>query len=320
MVRTGIDLGTGSVKLVRGEGSSRLEWITHADAEYWGPVEREDDVSRAAGALKRLLHRLHLGRNSLGRVAVSVSGEHSSLREVLMPPMSEEEIRQALPFEARRHLGLEDMPNPILGFQILGKASPSEEGGAEQIKVLLAAVAGGQRSFPLQVLSRLDLEPEVVDLEPLAGLNTLLAALAPATPEGRAYGLLDLGTRTASLHLTQADGAVLTRPVGEGIGRAKDMPSSPAFLEELVGKVRETMTFYRGRFRCGVGSIFLGGGGALLPGLAGQLMGALDVPVRVLNPLENLEAKSGLSQEQLASGPRFVIACGLCRWWDGLDV
>jgi Tfp pilus assembly PilM family ATPase len=293
-----------------------LERISHLDLEDWDPVETEGDVNRAAGALKRLLRRQQLSRKQLGRVAVAVSGEHASLREVLLPPMAEDELRSALPFEAKRHLGLEDMPHPILSFQILGTAPAAEEGGAEQIRVLLAAISAAQRDFPLTVLRSLGIEPEVVDLEPLAALNALLASLAPEVATGRAMGLLDLGNRQASFHLTQPDGWALTRSVGVGVGQAKTLPSLPSALDEMIGRVRETMTFYRGRYRREIGGIFLGGGGALLPGLAEHLVASLGISVHLLNPLETIAAKGGWAQGILESGPRYVTACGLCRWWD----
>ena len=108
MIRTGIDLGTGSVKLVRGEGEPVLERTTHLGIEDWDAAENGDDAARAAGALRRLLDRLKLAKSRLGSIAVAVGGDDASLREVVMPSLTEEELRQALPFEAQKHLNLED--------------------------------------------------------------------------------------------------------------------------------------------------------------------------------------------------------------------
>ena len=74
MVRTGIDLGTGSVKLLVGEGSPRLERVLHAGSEEWDPADAADDVGRAAAALARLLKRLNLHRKQLGHIAVGING------------------------------------------------------------------------------------------------------------------------------------------------------------------------------------------------------------------------------------------------------
>jgi Tfp pilus assembly PilM family ATPase len=116
------------------------------------------------------------------------------------------------------------MLSPILDCQILGKAPPGEDGGS-QIRVLLTATPAVQRDFPLQVLARLGLEPEVVDLEPLAALNALLAVVPPEGDSEKALGLLDLGGRQASLHLTGRDGGIVSRPVGPGAPTKKASPT-----------------------------------------------------------------------------------------------
>ncbi len=318
--RTGIDIGTGSVKLVRGEGSASLERITHVGVEDWDPPGPAGDVARAAAALGRLLARLHLGGGHLGRIAVAVGGDDSSFREVILPSLSEVELRQALPFEAKKHLFLESMSSPVLDCQILGPAPPGEDGGM-QIRVLLAAAPASGRDFPLHVLARAGLEPEVVDLEPLAALNALLAVAGPEADSGKALGLLDLGGRHAVLHITGRDGGVVSRPVGPGApakNRAREDVAS--YAETIVERVRETLTFYRGRHRAEVAKLFLAGGGIVLPGLSDLLIEKAGLPAAVFDPLNGF-APSGRGAEGVAvSGPRFVTACGLCRWWDGAHV
>jgi type IV pilus assembly protein PilM len=324
-IRTGIDLGTTSVKLVRGEGRVRLERITHLDGENWDPGEPGGNgnhaVERAAGALGRILGRLGGTRHRLGRIAVGVGGEEAGLREVLLPRLGEEEIRRALPFEARKHLTLEQMTAPTIAFQVLGSAPPGEGLGAPQDRVLLAAVSSPQRDFALRVLQTHGLEPEVIDLEPLANLNALLAALPVAElGDGAVVGLLDIGGRETGLHLTQADGGLLTRTVGPGSPGPQGSAQNAGFVEDLARRVQETLTFYRGRYRRDVASLYLGGGGAMLEGLRPALQAALDLPVRVLNPLEGVALPATAGDDVAAWATRYVTACGLCRWWDGAHV
>ena len=320
MVRTGIDLGTGSVKLVRGEGSPTLERVTHFGIEDWDPPETGDDTARASTALRRLLDRLKLGKSRLGPIAVAVGGDDASLREVVVPTLTEDELRRALPFEAQRHLNLEEMVSPILDFQVLGSAAPSENGGPEQIRVLLAATARAQRDFPLEVLSRLGLEPQVIDLEPLASLNALLATIPFDEKQPAAVGLLDLGARRTRLHLTQKDGKLLMRQIGAGVPEAGGAEQLPALIDKVTRRIRETFTFYRSRYRENVGQIFVAGGGALAAGVCEALESALDLPASILDPLEGLAESAEGSEADKARGARLVTACGLCRWWDGTSV
>jgi Tfp pilus assembly PilM family ATPase len=317
-VRTGIDLGTGTVKLARGEGDSCLRVITHLGLEDWDPAGSGDDVSRASGALRRLLSRLGLARGKLGRIATAVPGEESSIREVIMPPLTEAELRRALPFEARNHLTLDIMSDPVLDCQVLGPAPAAEPDGPEQVRVLLAAVPRERRDFPLQVLARLGLEPEVVDLEPMASLNALLGAARSIPPE-QPLAVLDLGGRQAVLHITRCAGGFLSRPVGPGVPSGAGDATWSTYADELATWIRETMTFYRGRYRQEVGSIHLAGGGALRPGLPDRLSQGIDQLVSLLDPSLGLKVEVG-GEVAAAGAPRFVTACGLCRWWDNVDV
>jgi Tfp pilus assembly PilM family ATPase len=311
-------LGAGSVKLLVGEGSARLERALHAGAEAWDPADAGDDAGRAAAALMRLLKRLNLNRKRLGRIAAGTNGIGSSVREILLPALTEAELRRALPFEARKHLFLEGMSEPVLDCQILGDGPPAEEGGTPQIRVLLAAVPAESRAFPLTVLQLAGLEPEVVDLEPLANLNAAFAEKKPAA--GGALGVLDLGARQAAIYLSTREGGFLSRPVGPGVPAGDDGESVATYADELVERLRETATFYRGRHRLEIDRILISGGGALVPGLVDRLRGGYERPMEAFDPLQSLlKSNSGMA-ELVGHGPRFTTACGLCRWWDHAEV
>ncbi len=318
LARTGIDLGTTSVKLVRGTGWVRLERFTHAACEPWDTTS-EEDVERAARALRRILYRQGLSRNQIGRLAVSVGGQDASLREVVLPPLSEAELQQSLPFSARQHLDLEGMAQPVLAGQILGEAPPLPDGGPPQTRALLVATPRVTRDFALAVLAANGLTPDVVDLDALAGLNTLLARPSLAASEDGAEALLDLGARRAARASSGRGGGVVPREVGPGAPETDDPDAVTAFADELARRVRETLVFYRGRFRREVAGVALGGGGAGLPGLPEALTERLaDCAIRVLNPFADLS--SWLEPEDGVAPCRFVTACGLCRWWDGSRV
>jgi type IV pilus assembly protein PilM len=259
---------------------------------------------------------MHLGKRRLGSIAVAITGADVSLREVTMPPLSPAELRQALHFEAKKHLAVEEMANPIVGFQILGSEPSQEQGEADQIRVLFAAAPKSLRDFPLQVLAQVGLDPEVVDLEPLAGLNALLGVLAASDPPKGAVGLLDVGARQTQLHITQVEGGVLTRSIGRGVDRAITGSEIDSYISSLAVPIQETITFYRGRFRKEVTGVYLCGGGALIPGIARAVGEHLGLSVSPFNPLNGLAKGAKGIEDSSTLGPRFATACGLCRWWD----
>lgn len=324
-LRTGIDLGSGSVKLVHGRGKDKLEEVTHMGSQPWiGDPDPENelcDEGRASEALRVLLDRLGLNQRSLGRVVVAIDGVEASLREIVMAPLSEKDLDRALPFEARTHLDVERMERPVLAAQILGKADALIEGGVAQIKVLLAAVPRRERNFPLRVLSKLDLEPEVIDLSSLAGLNELFTHIPESNNPEKAVGLLDLGRQKSSLHLSNLDGGILSRQVGRG-APSKDAGSGAIleFVEDLSRSVKESVYFYRSRHGKDVQGLYLAGGGAMLPGIALSLEKLLRIPVSPLNPLNDSMGGAKGIEEASQEGPRYVLAFGLCRWGEKVNV
>jgi type IV pilus assembly protein PilM len=319
-VRTGIDLGTTSVKLVRGTGAPQLARITHIGLEPWDGDEAAGDEARAAGALERLMQRLGLHRNSLGRVAVALTGESVGLREALLPRLAEADLARALPFEARKHLNLDEMTNPILHFQILGPADSDQAVAQDQIRVLFAAAPRARREFPLRVLTLAGIEPEVIDAEPLASLNALFSKLGGALKDDRTVALLDLGARRTTLQISRLSGGIFYRAVGPGAPGTDAGAALAPFVRELAERIGETVTFYRGKQRREVSTIYAAGGGALLPGLAQMLGERLDGNLAVLDPLDGLASRAKGIADAEGAGPRFVTACGLCRWWDEADV
>ena len=315
-VRTGIDLGNTSVKLVRGVGNGHLERITHLGLEPLGAATDEQDAPQTAAALRRLLERLNLKPASLGNLAVAVGGPELACREVVTTSMNEETLARALPFEARKHLDLESMAAPVLDYQVLGDSDePSPTGGA-QIRVLFAAAPRAVRDYPVEVLRLAGLEPDVVDLEPLAALNAVAAAEAGAGSEQQAVGLLDLGSTRAVLHLWSRAGGLLSRQVGGGTPASWPDDDGAAYGEELAPSVLETSIFVRGRHRRPVVRLYLSGGGANLPGVRHALEHALDLPVIVFDPLLGLKIEASGCDDASSGVSRFVTACGLCRWWD----
>jgi len=302
-IRTGIDFGATSVKLVRGAGRGRLDAVTHLGVE---PVAGAD-AQAAGAALRRLLDRLGLRRSQLGRIAVAAAGPEIACREVSVAAMGKDTLARALPFEARRHLELETMVQPVVDFQVLGTI-PDAHGADGQIRVLFAAAPRTVRDFPVEALRVAGLEPDVVDLEPLAALNALAGSGAIAGVGEHAVGLLDLGSARAMLHVWGPEGGLLSREVGPAAG----VGGGDVWSGGLTGAVRETIVFFRGRFRREVVHLYLTGGGSAAPGLVEALGAALGLDVTVFDPLPGLALPGG----DTAEGPRYTVACGLCRWWD----
>lgn len=305
---TGIDLGSSHVKLVRGESTAGTWRPTHAGVEPWGGGDAfgEELERRSAEALVRLLSRLGLSKRQIGRIAVATVGDEAQAQEVVLPRMSETDLRRALPFEVRKHFVIDGWDSPCLDLQVLGPAP------AEQIRVLLVAASRTARDVPVRTLQRLGLEPEVVDLPGLANLNALLAHEETHDWKSGALGVLDLGDRHAELGVTHPSGGLLMRRFSVGVPAEEDAASLADYAAALSRQIRETTTYYRGRRRCEVSALRLAGGGALLAGLPEALAQNSGVSIRVLDPTSRW-GEEGLSVS--APGQCLVTAFGLSHRW-----
>lgn len=301
--RTGFDLGSSAIKLVRSEGGARIERITHVGIE---PYDRMDSQSGAA-AVRRLLERCKLARRNLGRVALSHPANLVSVVEATVPAMSSTELRQSLPFESRKHLFLDGMDNPRLDVQVLGPIESSTEQ-----RVLFAAAGLKERDARLAILRAADVPVDVVDPEPLSLLNVLLHRI-PIDGES-ALALLDIGHAHVGIQITHPAGGLLHRRLGAGV---QGLPADrlAGFASDIARAVDETLFYYRGRNRREVKQIHICGGGALHPEVSRVLNERLSIEAVAFDPLPRL-APERLLGEWADLGPRLATACGLCHWWD----
>jgi type IV pilus assembly protein PilM len=352
---TGIDLGHSSIKLVRVEpgrqGGARL---THWGVEEMTPEEGATSQGRIR-ALKRLLKGLKLKSRQLGRVATAVTGRDVYLRQVSMPVLSDEDLRRALPFEAKKHFPLDSLPNPVLDFQILGPSAAANGNGngtetdappAESVDVLLVAAPRRRRDEILRVLDGAGIDPEVVGAEPLPTVNAILDA--HADEKGELMVVVGLGAEVSFLAAVDAEGGLYARHLAfcgealtkhiveklnfdrasaEAMKRDLKGPESRQVLalleepiQELMGEIAETVRCLGVRRRTRQFThLFLCGGGALTTGLRDELARGLAVRVDYPDPFGGLRMP-GDTAIQESDRVRLVGAVGLARGWGQSEV
>lgn len=309
---TGIDVGTRSVKLVRVDEGPKGSRVTH-----WGHEEiftEEADRSRAASqALNRLLSRLRLSRRSLGRVAVAIGSPDVILRQVNLPPLSEADLRRSLPFEARKHLPLENMPDAVLDFQVLGPARATNGSDAEGVAVLLVAAPRKAKDELLRILNGAGIEPDVIDVEPLPALNALLATRGASDHPEQPMALMDLGGLSRTLAVALPDGEIYIRNLK--VPERVLSEENDADVGDLIRETGDTLRFLNVRRRDqSIGELHLCGGSSLSEWLKTKLSTALGVDVKAPDPFLGLELASSATPAP-AEKVCMVSAVGLALWW-----
>lgn len=330
----GLDIGEYSVKLLAlqpGVGHGR-----HFVAE--APLNRlSSDVALPPEAIARVIGDCFslagLSHRSFRGVTLALSGADVIVKQVALPLMDDAEVAGALRFEARKHLPF-DPASCVLDYQVLGRYP-----GERRLDVLLAAVPQVRLERALAPLQVLGLEADIVDAAPLALTNAI-----GKPGDGEARVLLDFGhsgswltlhqrgapyfarrLEFGGLSLTEAIADALRVPfeeaeewkleAGADVSNLRVTPEGPEMqavqgaVRRLADELRRSFTFYRTMAPLPESfSLWLSGSTARLPGIAGWLAEALDVPVLVFNPLDVLGPELRATPR---GGPQFSLAYGL---------
>jgi Tfp pilus assembly PilM family ATPase len=140
-------------------------------------------------------------------VAVSVNSPEAAIRRIELPPMNSRELRESLPWEARRHIaGLAD--DAVLDAQVL------MNGGSGPTAVVLVAFPRPLYDSLETALERFDVDPAFIDVSPLAAMNALLRHV-PEHPGPLA--MLELGASAGCFSIFSENEVVLFRDLGQRI-------------------------------------------------------------------------------------------------------
>jgi type IV pilus assembly protein PilM len=237
--------------------------------------EEKAGQEQIAAALEQLRRELRIGSRL---VVTSISAQQATVRSLEIPFSEEEKARQVLKFQTEPYLAF-PIEEVIVDFYDTGTASPGK------MKVLLTAIHKGVVGEHLELLSRAQIDPEVVDGDFMA-----VASTAVWVDRGLSQGaaiVMDVGdSKTIACYVE--DGKLLAMrciPFG-----GKELTESNRGQAELDRTVRYFTSQVRGgRFE----RVVLSGDCATLPGLDGLLSEALSAEVSLLAPSEAIKNASG---------------------------
>jgi type IV pilus assembly protein PilM len=338
----GVDIGSAAIKVVElsgsGAGADGNGAAARAAASAPTPAGmieegRITDVPAAGRILRELLQSAGIKTR---RAVAAVNGQVALMREVRMPQLPPEEIRQAARFEVERYL-----PYPIAEVTfdtvVVGE---NREGANGRMDVLVVAARTEVLHQHAAALQAAGLEPVVLEVEPLAVVRAVSHRAAPehvtacihigssVTMILVAEGEVPRVIRTVAFGTTQLMEAAASRlgATGEapdvlqarlaaagtdGVPGLRDAIDES--LSSLVTEIRRSLEYYGGRYRAAVPDrVVVTGGGAALPGITASLTSALDMPVELGDPFADL---GGFPNKQGApdAGAAYAVAAGLAR-------
>jgi type IV pilus assembly protein PilM len=337
----GLDIGTHTVKAVLSETHGKTPRVVKAGLkEIRGDAPYEPKKLRRAEtllALRELLGEMKISPSKVRNLVSSIGGPATSLKEIVSVQMSAEELSSSLIFEARKHLPLDDS-DTVIDHQVLGE-DPED---AQKTRILLVATTRKMYGWHETLLKEAGFRPGVVDLDPLAVINsyTMLKPL----PEDGMQLMLNLGARGTHFIVVGHKGKVFSRdiPIGgfhlsDDLARKLGLPIEEAearkrkhgvdaysgsaengdaslalqqrtVLEDFHDEIRRTLRYYvKESGRTDFSRILLTGGGAALKGLDAVLNEKFSVPVEVWDPMAELEG----GRDNGATGPQFAQCVGL---------
>lgn len=331
----GIDVGVGSIKAVsvsRAEKGLVLDIIGEVSTprvEWLKGEGKNKALDQVADSIKKLLGDI---RCRSRQVVTCLPEDEVVSRLINLPPLKENEVRDALQFEAETFV-----PFPLDEVSIDYEVINTDEAGRMSVFAIAARneiINSYVKLFKVVGLEMLALESPAVAMR---------RAVNFALPQVSGIVFVDMGERFSdiisihkeSIYFTRSmsmGGDSLTRAISINLGL--DMASAEEYKKaygmkesELEGKIKASMmpVFNSmaeevrksiAMFRETIGSspelLVLSGGGANLPGFAEELTRLLGIEVQVVQPFINIDT-SGLANfmNYNSEGCRFTLAVGL---------
>lgn len=327
---TGIDIGAGSVKVVRVSGGRRPRLV------YAGMVEASLDPERRSIASADIRYLLSAKKSAAKKVLAVMPGTQLTIRFVALPKMTRHELKEAVRWEAKRHISY-----PLNAAQvehiILGER---REGGVDKYEILMVAAERGAVVEFLVPFNEAGVKVAAVDANPLALRNL---HFPPGKKQIGNTMIVDMGAGKTEIDIfkdgglrfsrcVDAGGLDITRAIAEQLGislaeaeakkREVDVLASAeedpvvsavrAGLDGILLEIRRSVEYYKTTFREKlIERTVLTGGVSLMTGIKEYFSSQLQGPVDIDNPFSVLACKDSMLQEFSHAAPRFSSVVGL---------
>ena len=328
-----LDLGSHSIKLLEVHGLDRPRLLKGGLARL-GDSQRGSSVMQNPEAVLEGIRDLKARLSPTAtRVLTSVPGPSAIIKKLTLPKTSD--LDQAIEREASRLIP-ESLDRVQWDYEVL-QSVPGEK--TEGIEVLLAAVKREVIERTIEVLAEVGWEPVIMDVDYFA-LENLFEALHP-NRQG-VVALLSVGDRATLIDIIKdgrsafrGDLSVGGREFTEAImeegrvsfeeaetvkNQAWERGLIPSELtsglenavENLIQEVKRSLSLYwTFAMEEQVTSIYLCGGGSMIPGLSSQMVRGLGVPVEVLDPLKAMRVDERFRTDLQPLSPLLAIGAGL---------
>lgn len=318
----GLDIGTYSVKLTKIKLSKDSLELCDFDLRLIGP-----DLGACLTKIKE--------DKAIDSVNISVCGPSTLIRYVNFPRMNEQELRQALKFEAQKHIPF-SLDEVNLDGYILKEDLPENK-----MLVLIAAVKKDFLNTRFKIIQEAGLKVDIVDIDSLALTNAFNFNYPSLdNPQNKVVALLNIGSAISSLNILENGiphlsrdiniaGNNFTQRIADSLSMdfnaAESLKLNPnsekaksvltaveSVVANLVDGLRTSFDYYESQSTTSVAKIFLSGAGALFIGIKDMLANLLGIDVEYWEPLKKINIASHIDVGKLKPlSAQIAVAIGL---------
>lgn len=340
----GLDIGSFALKLIElkpkkkgKEMAYELVSLAYEPVPYQSIVEGSImDSTAVADAIQHIFFESKTKCNSL---SFGVSGSSVIVKRIEVQRLNPNEMHEHILWEARPHIPF--TPEEVnIDYEILD----TNDVPPDRVSVILAATKKEKLNDYLNVVANANKNPEIVDLESFAILNSVLVNYEMY--QDRCIAIINIGASITNVVIARNSNPVFVRDIAfggnqftdllqkelnlkyekaetvkkgrqvDGVSPAAVKPVIDLILNELKSEIRKTFEFYRSNTTEGrIDNILLSGGTSNLESIIDFFSQEFDMPVEIVNPFNNIEINEKKFENNLdfikEMAPVFNVAMGL---------
>jgi type IV pilus assembly protein PilM len=335
----GLDVGSSSIKMVELEGKAdNLNLVSLGFENLPGDTIIDGQIMELNTVSDVIRNLCNNHQVTAEQVVTGVSGHSVIIKNIVLPPMSRDELEESIDWHAEEHIPY-DLADVSLDYQVTAETPDSTH-------VLIAACKRERIDNVKQAIQLSGRQPVIIDVDTFALQNCYEANYHPR--ESDVVTLLNIGASTMNVNIVKGTRSLFSRDITVGGSQFTDVlqrslglsyqqaeavkrgvntaasgieeksiePLMSNVTEIVANEIQKTFDFYRATTEdthTVVQKILISGGGSKLTGFAEELSARLELPVEVLNPFRNIKVDSRKFDPAYMSEimPEMAVAVGL---------
>jgi type IV pilus assembly protein PilM len=338
----GLDIGSFALKLIElkpkkkgKEISYELVSLGYEPVPYQSIVE--GSIMDSTAVADAIQHVFLESKTKINSISFGVSGSSVIVKRIEVQRLNPNEMHEHILWEARPHIPF--TPEEVnIDYEVL----EASDVPPDRVAVILAATKKEKLNDYLNVIAIANKNPEIVDLESFAILNSVLVNYEMY--QDRCIAIINIGASITNVMIAKSGNPVFVRDIAfggnqftdliqkelnlkyekaEALKKGRQVESvSPAavkpvlnlILNELKTEIRKTFEFYRSNTTEGrIDNILLSGGTANMDSIIDFFSQEFDIPVEIVNPFNNIEINEKKFDLDFIKdmAPVFNVAMGL---------